>query len=188
MIKRKLLEYKTVNMTLDKIISEKRLIDVCLFPEQTVSYTGVCIKASNSVWVLVNYDYKKEEYNGYTIFRSSIVETYTLWKKKAVNLKRNNIAEFAELSSLKKVKTLYSGLKLAGLFGLVAIFTESKGRPYFVGKIVSLNSKDVTVKLVDKHGKWSKRRTFNLREIDFISFYTDYEKRLMKKLNYITPR
>ena len=172
-------------MELEEIIKEKRLIDVNLFSSQEVSYTGVCLKANKNIWILVNYDFKKKAFNGFTVFRNNIVETFSLWKKTAIVLKRNNLTEFTDFHPLTNAKTLYSSLKWGKKFGLVAIFTETNTRSYFVGKIILLNPRCIILRLITTEGKWSIKKTINLKEIYFISFYTDYEIILLQKSNKI---
>jgi hypothetical protein len=67
-------------MNLENIITEKRLIDANLFSEQGVSYTGICLKANRNIWILVNFDYKKKCFNGFTIIKNNITETLTVEK------------------------------------------------------------------------------------------------------------
>jgi hypothetical protein len=170
-------------MTLNEAIQNRRLIDVDLFPAYELTYTGVCLKANRHLWLIVNFNKKKMRFEGYTVLRNKDISTFTIWKKKGMEIKNNNLAEFAEKFSTKKINTFYSCLKKLLNNGLVAFFVNNDIKSYYIGKIHSLTHNSVIVKLVDTKGNWKRNKTFKMANIIYFSFQTQYEIEISKKLN-----
>jgi len=166
-------------VTFEKIIKDKRLIDISLFQDQSVTYTGVCLKINKHIWILVNYDFDRKAYNGFSIFKNEIIETFTLWKKSGISLKYDNLKDFTGKLPLSKMETLYSSLKNLSGFELVAVIIGTNTHAYYIGKVLKLNKNELTLKLIDKSGKWLKSKKFPLSIISFISFGTDIEDALI---------
>ena len=168
-------------MTIINNIQNKRVIELGLFGNDKLIYTGICLKANQNFWLIVNYDFKTKCFDGYSVFRNKDVNTYSVWKKKEIVIKENNLDEFVLKLPIKKINTFYSCLKKLDN-RLIAFFTESELDSYYVGKIISLDIKRIKIKLIDTKGNWTRLKTFNLFDIKFFSFDTKYEMRLSKKI------
>lgn len=169
-------------MELEEIINKEKLLDITLFNSESVIYTGVCLKANGHIWIIVNYDNVKREYDGFTIFKNNDVQYYEVYKKKFVHIKNDNLSYFTQLLNLQNVNTFYSCIKKYSKLGLFAIFLEDKVAPYYIGKIISYNTKKIEVELINNKGKWAKIIFLDISEIKFISFHSQYERKLELKL------
>jgi hypothetical protein len=169
-------------MDLKAVIQKQRIIDVNLFTDKILIYTGVCLKANKNIWILINYDYNKKKFNGFSVFRNNDIETFSTWKKNGLVLKKNNIKEFDTVLSLFKMNTFYSCLRYASTIGLIALFAETDTKSYYVGKIISMDINSLHIRLVNRVGKWSSLKRILISEIIFFSFFSDYEKKIENAL------
>ena len=113
-------------MELKNVIQKKRLIDISIFPNQITTYTGICLKANKNIWILVNYDHSKKVFNGFSIFENNIIETFSIWKRKAVILRNNNLIDFVlgvllnpSINRIYRIKIIK--IKISN-FGLIELF------------------------------------------------------------------
>ena len=166
---------------LEIAIKNKRLVDFNLF-NGNVTYTGICLIANKRILVIVNFDLKGKEFNGFTIFKNQDFDTFEIWKQKFVDIKKNNLIEFKNKYKIEKLNTFYSWLKLIKNNQVVAVFIENNHSEYFVGQIESINLRTITMKLIDKSGNWINEKEFKISEINYFSFDSKYERKLQKRI------
>jgi len=65
---------------------------------------------------------------------------------------------------------------------MIALFTKEEQDHFFVGKIKELNTKEVTLTLIDTGGNWVSDQIILINDIAYIGFETTYEKELIKKI------
>ena len=165
-------------------VKRKLQIDIDLEPTRDLIYSGVCLKYNKYIFLLLNFDECKKQYNGYTVFRNKEVNRYRLWDKNEKNgLKKNNSREYLNALPLGKMNTFYSCLNEAAKLGLIAFHTNDDDSCYGVGKITSINRKYVNFRLLDTKGKWLRYKKFKIRDINYFSFDTEYERKLNDKLH-----
>ena len=165
-------------MDLNDAILKKRIIDIEMPGNKT--HTGVCLKANKNIWILVNYDYSLQKFNGLSIFKNELIETFSVWKKGKLKILEDNIGNYELAFNLKKINTFYTCLMKASTLGVIAFFIGQDYKNYYVGKIASINRTTVNIRLVNKDGKFSKYKTIKLVSISYFSFCTDYEIALQK--------
>lgn len=167
-------------MKIDKAISKRRVIEISLFNEE-VFYSGVCLKASKKIWVIINYDFDTKCYDGYSIFRTKDIDYYTVFSKKEIHSNNKLKSFLIDDSLLGKVKTFYSAFKSFSSFKLFAFFDEETFDSYYVGKIIKLSKEKVSFRLLNRKAKWTEKVSKNFKDIKYFSFGTKYEVELMKK-------
>lgn len=163
-------------------MKENSLVDLDFAPKQDLVYSGKLIKVNRQICVLVNYDDRKKRFDGISIFRTKNISRYRFWTKdERDSIKRNNEREYIDLLALSKMSTLYSSLKNIEAGRLIAFFTGNTSEEYLVARVINLDRKVVTVRTVDQQGKSYATRKLPISSIDYISFLTEYEKRLESK-------
>ncbi len=167
-------------MDLEQAIQKNRIIEIKFSSSQRATYSGVCLKANKYVWLIVNYDFKRKMFDGFSVVRNKDIESYAVYKNNSLDIRINNLIDFLDVLPLNKVNTFYSALKEAKNKGLVAIFIGGNDKSYYVGKILSVSRQKVQTRLIDKKGYWSKTKKFKIADIDFFSFLTRYETGLLK--------
>ena len=89
-------------------VTKRSLIDVDLSPARDVVHTGVCLKSSRYVFLMVNYDDRKKEYDGYTVFRDKEIDRYRLWtREEKKEIKNNNCKVYSRDLEYDKMKTFW---------------------------------------------------------------------------------
>jgi hypothetical protein len=169
-------------MELSTAIQKNRLMDVNLLTKYDLIYSGVCLKASKKIWVIVNYNHRLKVHDGYTIINNYEIESFSIWKKKYVILKKNNFNEFSKSFPLKKINTFYSCLKYLSKSTIFSIYTKEDSKSYYVGRVVKLERDNLIMQLVNVDAKWSSQVKILLSNVLLISFHTSYERKLAKKL------
>lgn len=132
------------------------------------TYTGICLLASKKIVVLVNYENKKKTFDGFTIFKNQDFNSFETWKKKWVNITKDNSIDFIGKYKINRLRTFYSWFKELVDKGLVAFFTNNTCSSYFVGQIKAVDINKIKVKLIDKEGIWIKEKSFKISAIDFL--------------------
>ncbi len=172
-------------MEINEAIEKERVIEIGIKrPDNydSVYYSGVCLKATKNIWMIINYNIDINTFDGFTVFRNTDVEAYSVFIKK--DLPKADKKQFNDLKTavhIGRFNTIYSSLKSATNFGLVAIFVKGMYDAYFVIKVISVSKNEVEFWKVDKDGKLSKKKeTILLDNIIYLSFFTKYEKKLLK--------
>ncbi len=161
----------------------KKIIDINL-PKRDLIWTGICVERNKNVSILINYDEKKKEFNGYTVFKSKEIKRYRYWgKNECRGVKIRTSFRFMDKIKSKNSKTFYSSLKEASQFGLIAFFVENKTNSYFVGQLTSVNNEFANFRLIDRKARWARYKKIKLKNINFFSFGTVYERTLFKKVD-----
>ena len=166
-------------MELSEVIKNRRLIDINLFNGK-LTYAGMCLVATKRLIVLANYDFRKKTYDGFSIFKNESFDSYEIWKKKYVQLEVDNSTDIINKYKVDKYKTFYSWFKKLCSTKLITFFVDNDFKKYYVGKILKVDTKKITVKLIDKKGNWITTKSFKISDIDFFSFDTNYENNLRR--------
>jgi hypothetical protein len=159
---------------------ENKLIDIDFLPDRDLLCSGYCIKQNKHVLILMNYDFRTKRFDGFTVFRPKEVMKYRFWtREETEKIKKDNRRELASLFRVNKVNTFYSCLKSLKNNTLVSFFTDNITKDYYVAKIMKLTRERVTVRLIDQNSKWISVKILGLAAINYLSFMTKYEKKLM---------
>jgi hypothetical protein len=160
-----------------------QLIDIDLYPNKDLIYSGVCLKKNAQIFVLLNYKVKKRCFDGFTVFRSDEITKYRYWTDREIaRIKKDNRQDFQSILPLERIKTFYSVLNSLSRDNLISFFTNNKNDTYQVGKIIGLTRNNLTLRLIDQEGNWIGTRKIKLVHINYFSFLTDYEKGLISNL------
>ena len=158
----------------------QQLIDIDLFPNRNLIYTGYCIKNNRQILILINYDKRNKRFEGFTIFRQREIVEYRNWNEKEISkIKLDNRSHFINMFDFDSMNTFYSCFKV--LFKnnkIIAFFIDNITESYYEGKIIALNREYVTIKLIDEKGKWTRDLEVSIKNIDYFSFSTEYEEKL----------
>lgn len=169
------------------MVLENKFIDLDFAPIRDMIYNGFCIKHSKQILILINYNNRTRQFDGFSVFRTKEISKYRYWSKTEIkSIKKDNRFEYENLLNLNKIKSYYSCLKQLGKNNLIAIFTQNIEAEYFVGIPINISRKAIKLKLIKENSEWSKTISISISEIDFFGFLTKYEKTLLKKVNCIT--
>ncbi len=162
-------------------------IDIDLLPVRDEVYSGVCLKANGEIFVLVNFNEEKGEFNGFTILRDNEINKYRYWDDEELEeIKNNNLNQFLNVLPLEKMSTFQNCLKMLIDKDLVSIFTKDDNNSFFVGRILALTHKTVDLKLLDSNANWIDEIKLKIEDINYIGFNTTYEEELIKTLHNIS--
>ena len=162
---------------------ENKYIDIDFLPNRDILYSGYCAKQNRQVLILVNYVSKTKRFDGFTIFRPKEITKYRFWEKAEIQqIKKDNNKEIPSMLSLDNMNTFYSCLKSLDKDMLVSFFTDSITKEYYVAKIIKLTRDTITLKLIDQNSKWIQTKSLKIREINYFSFMTTYEKKLLNNI------
>jgi hypothetical protein len=162
---------------------DSKLIDIDFLPNRDLIYSGYCIKHNKQVMILVNYNSRIKHFDGFTVFRPKEITKYRFWLKAEIQkIKKDNRQELASLLNVDKMNTFYSCLKLLGNDTLIAFFKDNITEKYIVGKIVTLTRESVTLQLINKSSKWTSVKKLRLADINYFSFMTQYEQKLISNV------
>ena len=162
---------------------DNKLVDIDFLPNRDLLYSGYCIKQNRQVLILVNYDTRTKRFDGFTVFRPKEITKYRFWTKADIQkIKKDNRKELVSLLTVDKMNTFYSCLKSLDKDSLVSFFTDNLTKEYYVAKITKLSRDSVTLKLVDLNGKLTSTKTLRLADINYFSFMTKYEQKLISNV------
>jgi hypothetical protein len=165
-------------MELDKAISKKRVIELELFNGK-LHYSGVCVKATKDFWLIVNFDFDKGSFDGFSVFRNTDIDYFSVYVKKNLQIKKDNLVDFTELlPNLNNINTFNDCLDVFSSFGLIAFFLEKKLDSYSIGRVLSIDNKNITIQTVNTDASFGKKRRIGINKINFFSFHSSYEKEL----------
>ncbi len=129
----------------------------------------------NDDWTLMKYNVVDFVIDGYIIFKHKNIEGFRRDKEekfleKIITLKgqQSNETEKIPITDLKTILTY-----LTEKFGLFQFETKSQ-KICYLGKLVSIDDKLVTVKSLDSEGKWGENISFKVADIRAIEFDNDY--------------
>lgn len=77
--------YTLTLMEINEAIEKERVIEIGIKrPDNydSVYYSGVCLKATKNIWMIINYNIDINTFDGFTVFRNTDVEAYSVFIKK----------------------------------------------------------------------------------------------------------
>jgi len=164
-------------------VTKKKVVDVDLNPEEIEVYSGVCLKYTKDIFVLVNYNEDVGNFDGYTLLRGEEIMEYRLWDKQDLkDIEDYNIKDFDYKLPLDKLNNFHDSLAFLQEKKLIALFIKEEQDHCFVGKIKSLSKKEVTLTLIDTGGNWVNDQIILINDIAYIGFETSYERELIQKI------
>ena len=133
----------------------------------------------NDDWTLMKYNPVDYVIDGYIIFKNKNIEGFhrsdaEKFKEKVIRLKglessENDLVPITDITVILKY--------LTAKFGVFQFQTKSETICY-LGKVKSLDSKQLIIDYLNTKGQWDKQMTFRLGDIRVIEFETDYIKSL----------
>jgi len=165
-------------------VTKKKVVDVGTNPEEIEVYSGVCLKYTKDIFVLVIYNEDVGNFDGYTLLKGEDILEHRLWDKQDLkDIEDYNIKDFDYKLPLDKLNNFHDSLEFLKKKELIALFIKEEQDHCFVGKIKALNKKEVTLTLIDTGGNWVNDQSILINDIAYIGFDTSYEKELIKKIN-----
>lgn len=166
---------------LQSFVKGKAIIEIEIFDDELL-YSGVCLKANNDFWAIVDYNLELGVFDGFTIFRNQDIESYAKYKRNSLQVNVNsNIDYFSErFDKFLLVETYEDLLKKVASEFIVSLFDEKNTSSYYVGKLINSELKRAKFQLFDIDGFESEQIWLNYEEIHFFSFDSKYENNLMK--------
>lgn len=164
-------------------LAEKRLIiDIDLAPNVDAVYTGMCLIANSEIILLLNFDEAKGEFDGFTIVKNDDVEKYRTWNEdNYLKLKNNNSKDLIAKIDLNNFLDIATSLKSLRS-KLVSIFTYGDEDSFYLAKILSVKNECVELHLIDEDSNWIDIKVIKFRDINYIGFDTQYERKYTKAL------
>ena len=152
---------------------------VCIkFSDRTEPIYGCVIDYTDN-WILMKYNPVDYVIDGYIIIKNKNIERFSRshkekFKEKIIKLKglapiEDDIIPIADLATILNYLTVK--------FGVFQFYTKSETACY-LGKVSSLDSKQLIIDYLNPKGEWNKQMTFKPSDIRFIEFETDYIKSL----------
>lgn len=170
-------------MTFRECIRQHRIIDVDLSPIRNVVWTGVCVKDNGNIAVFINLDEDRKRFDGFTVLRSKEITRYRLCgKSECRGVNRRRIADYLGLLKLRKMVDVPSSLRAAATQSPIAFFAGDETHSYWVGNLVSLSKDQARFRLISKKAVLTRYKTIRTENITFFSFGSEYEKRLVTRL------
>jgi hypothetical protein len=170
-------------MNLKDIILKRRIIEIELFGG-TVFYSGVCLKANDSFWLIVNYDIDKGIFDGFTVLRNEDVDSYSVYIKKTLLLKKENFLSdhIKLLPDLNEINSFQSCLISIFSFKIIAYFLEKNIDSYYVGLLKQVKENKLYIQTIYTDFTLGKMKIIQIKKIHFFSFETYYEKKIKYNL------
>lgn len=161
-------------------------IHVDLRPVRDEIHSGICIKFNENVYISICFNDELKKFDGFGILRSNEIQQYRYWDEEELSeIKRNNYKAFLEKLSLDKMNSFYDCLNELKDIELIAIYTNEDEDSNYIGKIESVNTKNIELKLLSDSAEWLDTIKIIIDEINYIGFDSSYEKKLIKKLQEI---
>ena len=168
---------------MDNEIKNRIPIDVDLAPNRDKLYSGIGLKSNGEVFILLCFNEKTKEYDGYAIIRDYEIEQYREWDDEEIaEIKNENSIDFIHKLPLDSMNNMFECLSELKDKKLIALYTESDENSYYVGQVQNLNEKQVEIKLISEDAEWLENKLIQIKEITYIGFDTSYEKELIKTL------
>jgi len=144
-------------------------------PKRTV--TGIVLDY-NDDWTLMKYIPDNFVIDGYSLLHHKYTKEYECGKdeklkekvlklKKEIGTKNKFTISLAEKSIAEILKIIATKYKF------IEVYVETKGK-FYVGKIVKITNKSVTLKDITPEGKWDENFDYDFKDIREIRFDTDY--------------
>jgi len=168
-------------MKLETAIKCKKCIDVDATILKERYYSGIGISLSESITVLINI--YRNRLDGYTLIKTDDIKKYRIWDEEEVSKLKNLtvLKKYLGQIDLAKFQILEQCLEyLKSHIDLIAVWNNEE-KAYYVGKLIRINKKTITLKLLSESAKWQNEKRISIDKILQISFGTSYERRLLKK-------
>jgi len=129
----------------------------------------------NDDWTLMKYNPVDYVIDGYIIFKHKNIEcfcrdTTEKWKEKVINLKGLQPTD-KDIVPLDDLETILK--HLTENFGVFEVYKKSE-KVCYLGKLQSINDKELIIDYLDTEGKWDGQMKFKTSAIRVIEFDTDY--------------
>jgi len=168
---------------MQEAIKNKLPIRIDLRPNRDEVHSGICLKMTKEIFVLVCYNNELKEYDGYAILRSYEIERFKYWEKwELAEIKNDNFGAFDDILPLNKMNTLHDCLLALKSNKLISVYTEDFEDSYFVGRIVDVTASTVELQLISDEIEWIDNEVINIDKITYIGFDSAYEKDFIKTL------
>lgn len=129
----------------------------------------------NEDWILMKYNPVDYIIDGYILIRHKNIEGFRrdvdeIWKEKIIKLKglEPTVDDIIPITNLEVILNY-----LTNNFGVFNIYTKSE-KACYLGKLKSLNSKQLVIDFLSTNGKWDGEMKFRPGDIRTIEFDTDY--------------
>jgi hypothetical protein len=157
-------------------------IHIDLAPNRDKLYSGIGLKSNDEIFIFVCFNDETKEFEGYAIVRNYEIDKYREWDEEELGeIENDNSDDFINELTLEKMNNIFECLSELKSDKLIAIYTESDDKSYYVGKIENLTKNKVELKLLDENAEWIENEIINIKEITYIGFRSNYEKELAKK-------
>ena len=157
-------------------------IHIDLAPNRDEVYSGICLKSNDEIFILICFNEKTKEFDGFAIIRSYEIEQYREWdKEELAEIENNNYSDFVDKLPIEEMNNMFDCLSQLKSEKLIAIFNEDDDDSYFVGQIKNLSENELELKLLNKDAEWIENEKFEIKEITYIGFRTSYENELLNK-------
>lgn len=170
-------------MELNEVIQKKRLIDITLFSkdEQCIIYTGICLFANTEIWMIANFSWDTNKFDGYTVFYNKHIDYYEVYKKKYIQFIEEENLPMLNLD-FNKMKDMKTAILHASKFNLLAFFTEKTNDEFYLGSVLKLNNDEVTLDSISPVDFKKKKITIQLSKLFYFGFNSSYEIGIQQKL------
>lgn len=172
------------NKRLNDIIIKRKIIDLEVF-EGSMFQDCICLFCNIDIWIVANFDRVLNKCDGISVFKNKDVDQYSVYKKKY--LSRSIILVDAEieyewLQHVEEFEEILSSLLHSK--EVVSFFTNVED--YYVGIINSINQDSITFQIISVDFELMEEKTIEIEKILYISFGTEYEKKIQKKIGNIS--
>jgi len=168
---------------MQEAIKNKVPIKIDLRPNRDEVHSGICLKMTEDVAIMVCYNNELKEFDGYAIVRSYEIERFRPFEKwELAEIKNDNFGEFDNVLPIDKMNNLHNCLFELKSNKLLSVYTELDDESYFVGRIVDLNAKTVELQLISDEIEWIDNEIVELDKITYIGFESQYEKDFINEL------
>lgn len=168
---------------MQEAVKNKIPIKIDLRPNRDEVHSGICLKITEDIVIMVCYNNELKEYDGYAILRSFEIERFRPFEKwEIAEIKNDNFVEFDNVLPIDKMNNLYNSLLALKSNKLLSVYTEMDDDSYFVGRIVDLNAKSVELQLISDEIEWIDNEIIDLDKITYVGFESQYERGFIKEL------
>ncbi|QJP34543.1 hypothetical protein F0365_09105 [Nonlabens sp. Ci31] len=167
---------------MQETIKNRIPIHIDLAPNRDKLYSGIGLKSNDEIFIFVCFNDETNEFEGYAIVRNYEIDKYREWDEEELGeIENDNSDDLINELRLEKMNNMLECLSELKSDKLIAIYTESDDKSYYVGKIENLTEKKVELKLLDEDAEWIENKIINIKEITYIGFRSNYERELADK-------
>lgn len=162
--------------------SKKKHVGELILIKFTDRKTPICgvVVDYNDDWTLMKFNPVDYVIDGYVLFKHKNIEGFSKdaeekFRDKVIKLKGGKVGkeDLIPLSDLASILT-----HLAKKFDVFKLETKSE-KVCYLGRLKSLDRKELVIEYLDPEGKWEGQMKFRLNDIRVIEFDTDYINSLM---------